>query len=423
MNAAPPARHAGEDAAPALETVVLTRQPILDTTQRLLGYEILVYGAEWHNERADADLRRDNMQRKLMHAFIDLGVERLVGTADAFMRLPRSALSIATSLPINGNRSVIAVDGAAPIDTELVAQIDALRRKGFRVALESVPAGEHDALLQQAIGFAHYALFPMGAALDAEAAQRMRAFGLRVIVTGIDTREQLQRATALGCEGFQGHYLCEPEAIVSTSLRENKLSVLRLLAAIEDPNNGPVELDAIIRTDATLSYKVLRCVNSAYFSLPVKVRSVLHAVVYLGVNRIRNWIRMIAISGLKDCPTELLKFALIRGRMCELLAAKLPNDQREMAFTVGLFSLLDALLNTPLPELIARISVADEVRDALVERKGPLARLLDPVEACERGDWRRLEASSVPAALCASAYVDAVAWAENVFEIGDAEPA
>jgi len=150
---------------------------------------------------------------------------------------------------------------------------------------------------------------------------------------------------------------------------------------------------------------------------------VLHATVYLGVNRIRNWIRMIAISGLKDCPTELLKFALIRGRMCELLAAKLPNDQREMAFTVGLFSLLDALMNTPLEELLARIPLADEIRNALVKRTGSLARLLEPVEACERGDWRRLEASSVPAAACAEAYVDAVTWAENVFEIGEAEPA
>lgn len=411
-----------ENAQP-IETVIVTRQPILDGVQRLLGYELLVHGAEWHDEEADPALRRDSMQRKLMHAFVDLGVERLVGSAEAFMRLPRAALPIATSLPITGNRTVIGVDCAAPLDAELLTQLGALRRKGFRIALENAPA-EDSPLMQAAIELAQFAKYPMNSALDIESVQRMRASGLRVIVTGIDTREQLQRAAALGCEGFEGYYLCEPEAIVSTSLRENKLSVLRLLAAIEDPTNGPVELDAIIRTDATLSYKVLRCVNSAYFSLPVKVRSVLHATVYLGVNRIRNWIRMIAISGLKDCPTELLKFALIRGRMCELLAAKLPNDQREMAFTVGLFSLLDALLNTPLPELIGRISLADEIRDALVKRTGPLARLLEPVEACERGDWRRLEASTVPAALCAGAYVDAVAWAENVFEIGgQAEPA
>jgi len=422
MNAVPNAKPA-DDTASALETVVVTRQPILDSVQRLLGYELLVHGADWHDETADAALRRDSMQRKLMHAFVDLGVERLVGTAEAFMRLPRAALPIATSLPITGNRTVISVDCSTPLDGELLNQLGTLRRKGFRIALENAPVADNTQQMQSAIELSQFAKYPMNAMLDPEAVRRMRSFGLRVIVTGIDTREQLQSAAAVGCEGFEGYYLCEPEAIVSTSLRENKLSVLRLLAAIEDPSNGPVELDAIIRTDATLSYKVLRCVNSAYFSLPVKVRSVLHATVYLGVNRIRNWIRMIAISGLKDCPTELLKFALIRGRMCELLASKLPNDQREMAFTVGLFSLLDALLNTPLPELIGRISLADEIRDALVKRTGPLARLLEPVEACERGDWRRLEASSVPAAQCAGAYVDAVAWAENVFEIGEAEPA
>jgi EAL and modified HD-GYP domain-containing signal transduction protein len=416
-------RPAPVDIAPPMETVVVTRQPILDSVQSLLGYELLVYGAEWHNESADPELRRDSMQRKLMHAFIDLGVERLVGGVEAFMRLPRAALPIATSLPITGARTIIGVDCSTPIDDELLSSLGALRRKGFRIALDHPPADESREV-DAAIELAQFARFPMHGALDVDALKRMRARGLRVIMTSIDTREQLQHAMALGCDGFEGCYLCEPETIVSTTLRENKLSVLRLLAAIEDPTNGPVELDAIIRTDATLSYKVLRCVNSAYFSLPVKVRSVLHATVYLGVNRIRNWIRMIAISGLKDCPTELLKFALIRGRMCELLAAKMPNDQREMAFTVGLFSLLDALLNTPLAELIGRISLADEIRDALVKRTGPLARLLEPVEACERGDWRRLEASSVPAAVCAAAYVDAVAWAENVFEIGgQAEPA
>jgi EAL and modified HD-GYP domain-containing signal transduction protein len=413
-----------QTAEPApVETVVVTRQPIMDATNRLIGYDLLVHGAQWNDEGADPATRRDGVQRTLMHVFVDLGIERLVSSADAFLSLPRAALAVASSLPITGNRAVIGVDLAAPLDQDTVNHIGTLRRKGFRIALENATPGAQGALLQRAIENAQFAKYAVEDKPDAATLKWMRSYGLRTIVTGIDDRELLQAAAALGADGFQGCYLCEPESVVSTSLRENKVSVLRLLAAIEDPANGPVELDAIIRTDATLSYKVLRCVNSAYFSLPVKVRSVLHATVYLGVNRIRSWIRMIAISGLQDCPTELLKFALIRGRMCELLAAKLPNDQREMAFTVGLFSLLDALLNAPLDDLLSRIPLTDEIRNALVKRSGPLARLLEPVEACERGDWRKLEASGFAAGLCAGAYVDAVAWAENVFEIGEAEPA
>jgi len=407
----------------AVETVVVTRQPIMDATNRLIGYDLLVHHAEWSDASAEPAARRDSVQRTLMHVFVDLGIERLVGSADAFMSLPRAALAVASSLPITGNRAVIGVDLRTPLDQETVNHIGTLRRKGFRIALENAPAGVHGPLLQRALENAQFAKYAIGDKPEAAALKWMRSYGLRTIVTGIDDRELLHAATSLGSDGFQGCYLCEPESVVSTSLRENKVSVLRLLAAIEDPTNGPVELDAIIRTDATLSYKVLRCVNSAYFSLPVKVRSVLHATVYLGVNRIRNWIRMIAISGLQDCPTELLKFALIRGRMCELLAAKLPNDQREMAFTVGLFSLLDALLNTPMDDLLSRIPLTDEIRNALVKRTGPLARLLEPVEACERGDWRKLEASGFAAGVCAGAYVDAVAWSENVFELGEAEPA
>jgi len=405
-------------------TVVVTRLPILDRTHNLLGYELLVHGTSNDRDEGDAESMRIRAHADLMHAFVDLGVERLVGKAEAFMRLPRASLGAALALPIAGAHMVIGIDCSSPIDYDTLVELSSLRRKGFRLALEDPPLGDVDPLLLGAVEMAQYAKFRMSGSLGAAAVQAMRQRGMRVIATQIDTHEQMQRAVAIGCDGFEGCYLSEPEVVVGSSLRENKLSVLRLLAAIEDPTKGPVELDAIIRTDAALSYKVLRCVNSASFSLPLKVRSVLHATVYLGVDRIRSWIRMIAISGLQQCPTELLKFALIRGRMCELLATKLSNDQREMAFTVGLFSLLDALLNAPLEELLARIPVAEDIREALLRQRGPLATLLDAAKSCERGDWQRLEASSVPTAQCAGAYVDAVEWAENVFEVGgDARPA
>jgi EAL and modified HD-GYP domain-containing signal transduction protein len=403
-------------AAP-IQTVVITRQPILDVSQQLLGYDLLVHSADWHSGA-------ESVERNLVHAFVDLGVERLVGAAEAFMRLPRLSLAVATALPVSGHRAVISIDASVPIDEQTLIDLTTLRRNGFRIALENPPHPESDDNLQRAVALAQFAKFAMARAPDAAIVGALRARGLKVIASGIDTQAELRSAAALGCDGFQGYFLCQPEAVVGTRLRENKLSVLRLLAAIEDPNKGPVELDAIIRTDAALSYKVLRCVNSAYFALPVRVRSILHATVYLGVNRIRNWIRMLAISGLDDCPTELLKFALIRGRMCELLASDLPNDQREMAFTVGLFSLLDAMLSAPLEELLSHIPLTDEIRVALLERTGQLARLLEPVYACERGDWNLLESSRVSTAVCAAAYVDAVAWADHVFEAGgNAEPA
>ncbi|MET0225029.1 MAG: HDOD domain-containing protein [Dokdonella sp.] len=404
-----------EGAAP-IQTVVITRQPIVDAQQELIGYDLLVHSADWHNGI-------ENIERNLVHAFVDLGIDRLVGAAEAFMRLPRLSLVVATALPVTGHRAVISIDASEPIDEQTLVEMATLRRNGFRIALENPPRPDVDENMQRAVGLSQFAKFAMTNAPDSSVIDALRLRGLKVIATGIDTQMDLRRAATLGCDGFQGYFLCQPEAVLGTRLRENKLSVLRLLAAIEDPSKGPVELDAIIRTDAALSYKVLRCVNSAYFALPVRVRSILHATVYLGVNRIRNWIRMLAISGLDDCPTELLKFALIRGRMCELLAAGLPNDQREMAFTVGLFSLLDAMLGAPLEDLLSHIPLTDEIRDALLLKTGQLAGLLEPVYACERGDWALLQTSSVPTALCATAYVDAVAWAEHVFEAGDAEPA
>src|SRR6185312_12405800 len=195
------------------------RQPIMDATNRLIGYDLLVHGSEWSELTDDAQARRDGVQRTLMHVFVDLGIERLVGTADAFMSLPRAALAVASSLPITGNRAVIGIDIRAPLDQDTVNHIGTLRRKGFRIALENAAAGVQGPLMQRALENAQFAKFAIGDRPDPAALKGMRSYGLRAIVTGIDDRELLQAATALGCDGFQGCYLCEPESVVSTSLR------------------------------------------------------------------------------------------------------------------------------------------------------------------------------------------------------------
>jgi EAL and modified HD-GYP domain-containing signal transduction protein len=185
----------------------------------------------------------------------------------------------------------------------------------------------------------------------AEQIARLRPFRARLIAEKVETHDEFQRCLALGFDLFQGYFFFRPEIIGEGNVSETGLSVMRLLAALEDANNGPKELESIITSDAVLSYRLLRLVNSAYFGLSSSVSSLRHAIVYLGIGNIRNWVRVLALARLDNRPPELLKAALVRARMCEqLITGGKPSSKGEQAFMVGLFSMLDALLNAPMDE-------------------------------------------------------------------------
>ena len=251
--------------------------------------------------------------------------------------------------------------------------------------------------------------------LFAVASLRAAYAGVTIIAACLQDHRAHHACMDLGFDAFEGPYLLKPapQRAVDT-LKPNRLNVLRLLAAVQNPENGPVELEELIRNDAVLSYKLLNCVNSAYFSLPRELKSLQQAAIFFGVARLRNWIYALALGELDDAQPELLKQALLRARMSELLARRLPLEQREMAFTMGLFSLLDNIMGVPMQRVLADVPVADLVRNALVNGSGPLAALLKRIR-----DWENVDPRAGGTEACdaeaAEAYLGAVEWAEHVY--------
>jgi len=230
----------------------------------------------------------------------------------------------------------------------------------------------------------------------------------------VETQEAFDMAVELGFDYFQGYFLCEPELLERKRLPDNKLSILRVLAKLQDPDVGPKELEAIIKQDVALSYKLLRCVNSAYYGVSLEIKSIQHAIVYLGLPAVRNWVRLLVLAGLTDRPPELITIALTRGKMCEILSEHAPNLSREVAFTVGLFSVLDALLNAPLETILESVPLSEEIDRALLQGKGPYGVLLGFVKDYEQGNWDSIEDGPYPADAVKQAYIDALDAAGNM---------
>lgn len=212
---------------------------------------------------------------------------------------------------------------------------------------------------------------------------------------------------------LQGRFYTLPQNREGRSLSPSARTLMTLLVELQDPDIETEQLADTINRDVTLSYKLLRLINSAFFGLPKKVSSTHQAVLLLGLNQIKTWASLLSLSGLDDKPNELRCTAMVRARMCELLA-RYYKGQADCFFAAGLFSTLDALLDKPLHEIMGQLPLSEELRGALLDRTGAAGSALKDVLDYERGDWDALACSPLPAEVLVRTYLDALSWAREL---------
>jgi len=177
-----------------------------------------------------------------------------------------------------------------------------------------------------------------------------------------------------------------------------------------------------IRNDLSLSYKILRFVNSASVGLPKRVESIEQAACLVGINRIRTWASLIVMAIGKDQPTEMLVIALVRAKMCECLGNQLGTEPPEKYFTMGLLSVLEALYESPMEDIVKNLPLPDDILEALILGKGTMGTVLRCVKAYENGEWLQLKPLQLTPGTIRDFYVEAIDWAHHFSPIID-EPA
>ncbi len=212
---------------------------------------------------------------------------------------------------------------------------------------------------------------------------------------------------------LQGQFYTLPSAKDKQKISPSLQTLMELLVKLQDPEINPEDLAATINQDISLSYKLLRLVNSAFFGLPREVSSTKQAIVMLGHNKIKTWASLLSLSGVDDKPVELRIVAMTRARMCELLA-KYYKGQAELFFAAGLFSTLDALMDSPISSLVEKLPLSDELKSALLNQSGPAGNALRDVLNYEKGNWLELDASAIPVEILARSYLDAIHWAKEL---------
>lgn len=395
-----------------MRDLFLRRQAIFDRRLEVVGYAL---SAEPSGALSARLADPEGAARLLVDVFIEVGFETLVGDRLAFLALPQQFLvseleSLATILP----RDRLVLEVRAPVTDPAV--FDALRTLAMRGCwvLADVPAlpTPGDPVLEWA-DMARIDLAQEDILALPERVAGLRQAGLRLLVANVSDYTTFTRCRDLGVDYFQGPFLHAPDALGGRRSPTSR-STLLLLARLHDPEIEFSELESLISLDVSLTYKLLRLVNSAWYGRRKRVSSVREALLLLGTRLIAAWVSLIVLAGVTDKPRELMVTAVVRARMCELIAGMLGRPNRETYFLVGLLSVLDVLLDTPMDELLASLPLTEEVNRALLAHEGEFGEVLESVLAYERGEWDRVRLPEIRASLLAEAFVDAITFAREV---------
>jgi EAL and modified HD-GYP domain-containing signal transduction protein len=391
----------------------VVRVPMLDQKRELFAYEVM-----FHRHAGD----EQTLMQRVLSTLADGALTRLVRGNRTFLTLSRELLLDQTDVLLHQPRFGVVLQPAMADDAELMDRLNKMAQRGCLLMLDAGAIDLHGSVafdsLLQIVQFVRLDARALSPEQLRERAQYLHERGIWVIAGHVDDHATYHRCLELPLQAIQGRYLLIPDQVEVPVLSANRLSMLRLMRELQENSPGPVELGDIIRNDAILSYKLLSCVNSAYFGLPKQLKSVQQAAIFFGVTRMRNWIYTMSLGGMDDRPPELLRTALIRAHMCEQLASHMPRPQKEMAFTVGLFSLLDTLMCAPMEFVLEQLPLVPEIREALIGNRGPFGPLLEQIHAWEAG---HLSGQAQPAQIqrMAGIYLEATQWADQVYAFAE----
>ncbi|GIX48625.1 MAG: histidine kinase [Candidatus Tectimicrobiota bacterium] len=391
-----------------MQDVFVGRQPIYDRQLDVFAYELLFRSGEANQARfVDGDLATSQV---ILNTFLEIGLDTIVGQKRAFINLTRGFLLQDCSHVFPAKRVVLEVLEDVHVDAELLAAVRRLAAAGYTIALDDFVYHERLRPLVELADIVKVDVLALDRETLREHVARLRPYGVRLLAEKVETQDDFAYCKDLGFDYFQGYFFCKPDVVRGQRRPANRLTLLQLLARLQDPEMEFGELEALVSRDVVLSYKLLRVVNAAFYGTR-KVDSLHQALLLLGTRVIASWASMILLAGIDDKPHELMLTALVRAKMCELLALATAQANPATSFTVGLFSALDALLDAPMADILRSLPLTEEVARALLAHEGLLGQTLRCVLGYERGAWDDMPTLGLPPHRVRDAYLQALHWA------------
>ncbi len=400
------------------DPTAIARQAILDSKKVVFGYELFDRSTALraHTPASDAEM----LFNVLSHA----DNQALVDRKTMFINCTHDSLAGGHLELIHPERVVLElppIEGDDPTEIEdRLHNLQAVHKRGFRLAFKHTVLLPAYAKWLPLVGFIKVDLGMLEAsAIGPTILQAQRVSPAQLIAEKVETAEQYDQLETLGIQLFQGYWFAKPVLVKGQTIRPAQATILQLINLVRK-QASTAEIEDVLKRDPTLSFNLLRFINSAGFGLSCEITSFRHAVMILGLKKLFRWAALLmATSRVGGVPPAVGQMAVVRGRLMELLAAELltPEDC-DNAFVVGIFSLLDTMLGIPLERALDAVSLPESVTEALINRNGVLAPFLELTEACENANDEAFARAATTLQLSNRqvnmAHLNALVWAENL---------
>lgn len=369
--------------------VFIGRQPIFDKDLNLFAYEILYRDSQ--ENRAIVDNQSQCTSEVIINLITNFGYDVVTGGHTAFINLSKDFLTGERPLPLPHDKVVLEVLEDVVIDQALVDGLTKLSSENFSIALDDFVYSDEWKSILPLVDIIKVEIPLLSRDEIKKHVDELKQYDVKLLAEKVETEEEYMFLQSCGFDYFQGYFLAKPKVLSGKTIPPNKLTMILLLS---DLNNTAIEIDKLtdtISNDVSLCYKILRYINSAHYALPRNISSIREAITYVGMNELRHWATLITMSSLSDQPphsTEMMRQAVIRANMCEQIAEHSGVGDTQTYFSVGLLSMLDALLGMPMDEVLQALPLSDEMKSALLHFEGEVGVALKCAIAYENGDWQ-----------------------------------
>lgn len=399
------------------------RQPILDLKQEIVGYELL-FRAAGHHTTAQFESQAQASASVIANALSEFGFQDVLGDKFGFLNITAGVLhsEMLELLPIG--QSVLEILEDIELDDNVRLRCQQLKSQGFMIALDDHVYSPEHAAFYKFVDIIKVDLMATDPDELPNIAAQLRKYPVRLLAERVETIEQFEQCVKYGFELFQGYFFERPVVLGKKRIDPSGLAMMKLMQQLSEDWDID-EVENTFRENPTLTFNLLKLVNSVMFGMREKIKNLRHAIMMLGINQLRRWVQLALFAGKDDrgLNSPLLEMAAVRGRLMELLTMQRTGLQRtsdvvEASFMAGILSLLDVLFETEMEEIVTSLNLSDEVADALLTRSGPLGQLLLLTEKLEKTDFSAvqdlLEVTGIGFDQLLSAQLDAFNWRNSI---------
>ncbi|MGG5253952.1 EAL and HDOD domain-containing protein [Neobacillus sp. SM06] len=407
--------------------VFVAKQPIFTLNERVYAYEIL-YRNNGENHFPDID-GDDATADVIINSFLNIGIDELSNGKPCFINFTEKLLKRKLPTMFKPKEIVVEILENVEPSLELLEVCQELKAMGYTIALDDFVMNEKNPFFYALIRYVDIIKvdFRQSSSLERRNIEKLaKSAGIQLLAEKIETREEYKQACLAGYHYFQGYFFAEPVLVSSKVVPTYFYTYYEIMRHLSGSEPNPKIISKLIEQDLSLSYKLLKLINSPGLRPKQKIKSIHQAVILLGFTEMKKWISILSvretIEKRNDAVKEMIALALVRAKCCELLSPFHKKDVPAASyFITGLYSLMDALLKLPMEKIVSELPLDDRICDALTGKQNELKDILDIAIVVEKGDWQKLSAACLHFEIketdVLASYQKALNWSNQILRV------